>query len=141
MVLKSSRVKWGFISLLLSVLALSSCGSNKSSPVGGASLAPPSPPVSSASAHPSAMSSPSSPIDEMGRGMKPNADGQCATDESIKGKLTKNGNKIYHEPGSLNYKKVKATECFKTAADAEKAGYRPMKPSTTHKTSETKTKN
>jgi micrococcal nuclease len=60
-------------------------------------------------------------------GMKPKADGQCATDEPIKGKLSKKGNKIYHEPGSPNYEQVKATECFKTAADAQKAGYHALK--------------
>jgi hypothetical protein len=76
-----------------------------------------------------------------GMGMKPNADGKCATDEPIKGNLTKKGNKIYHVPGLPNFEQVKPEECFKTAADAEKAGYHALKANTMSKGSEPKTKN
>jgi hypothetical protein len=74
-------------------------------------------------------------------GMKPNAEGKCAADEPIKGNLTKKGNKIYHEPSSAYYEKVKPEECFKTAADAQKAGYHALKTDSKTKSSETKTKN
>jgi hypothetical protein len=126
--------------LLLSALALTSCGGGQSKNATDYSVAP-------TAKSSTALSSPSpSPVAgkttaKSGMGMKPNADGKCATDEPIKGKLTKNGNKIYHEPGSLNYEKVKATECFKAATDAEKAGYRPIKSNTTHKDSDSKKKN
>jgi hypothetical protein len=126
--------------LLLSALALTSCGGGQSKNATDYSVAPTaksSPAMPSTS--PSPVAGKTTAKSEMG--MKPQADGKCATDEPIKGKLTKNGNKIYHEPGSLNYEKVKATECFKTAADAEKAGYRPIKSNTTHKDSESKKKN
>jgi hypothetical protein len=127
--------------LLLSALALTSCGGNEHPKDATESSVAPT--AKSTTAMSSASPSPvaGKTTAKSGMGMKPQADGKCATDEPIVGKLTKNGNKIYHEPGSLNYEKVKATECFKTAADAEKAGYRPIKSNTTHKDSDSKKKN
>jgi hypothetical protein len=127
--------------LLLSALALTSCGGKQYAK--DATESPVAPMAKSSTALSSTLPSPvaGKTVAKSGMGMKPKADGKCATDEPIVGKLTKNGNKIYHEPGSLNYEKVKATECFKTAVDAEKAGYRPIKSSATHKDSDSKKKN
>ena len=133
-----------FSTLMLSALALTSCGSE--SPA--AKTEPSTAPTVSPSASPSAMSSASpaaSPSSKMtpenAMGMKPNADGKCAADEPIKGKLSKRGNKIFYEPGSANYQQLKPIECFKTAADAQNAGYHALKADSMTKGSETKTKN
>lgn len=69
---------------------------------------------------------------------KTQGDSLCANDKPIKGKVNKEGEKIYHEPGSQNYEKVKAIECFRTASDAEKAGYRSIKSRAMQKASDSK---
>jgi hypothetical protein len=117
MLLKSSRVKWGIAPLLLSVLVLSSCRSDNSSPVGGAPLTPSSPakPEVSATTKPYAISSASSTKEKIGMGIKPNAEGKCVKDTLIKCKPTKNSKKINHEPCSLNYEKVKAAHACRRA--------------------------
>jgi hypothetical protein len=68
-----------------------------------------------------------------GIGMKPDASGWCDYAVPVKGKLTKKGNKIYFDLWSRNYNyddydDVVATACFKTTAEAKKAGYHAMKP-------------
>jgi hypothetical protein len=129
-----------FSTLVLSALTLTSCGSEPPTAKTEPSIAPTAKPSAMASASPSASpSSKMTPGNAMG--MKPNAEGKCAADEPIKGNLTKKKNKIYHEPGSSNYEQVKPEECFKTAADAEKAGYHALKTNTMSKGAETKTKN
>jgi hypothetical protein len=110
MLLKSSRVKWGISPLLLSVLVLSSCRSDNSSPVAGGLLTPsslPTPKVS-VTTKPSGMSSVSSTREKIGIGIKPNAEGNCVKDTLIKCKPMKNSRKVDREPCSLNYEKVKA---------------------------------
>jgi micrococcal nuclease len=42
----------------------------------------------------------------------------------VKGNVSQAGEKIYHEPGWAYYERTSAEECFESAADAEKAGYR-----------------
>ena len=129
-----------FSTLMLSALALTSCGSESPAAKTEPSTAPTVSPSTMSSASPSA--SPSSKMTpENAMGMKPNADGKCAADEPIKGKLSKRGNKIFYEPGSANYQQLKPIECFKTAADAQKAGYHALKADSMTKDSETKTKN
>ena len=125
-----------FSTLMLSALVLTSCGSESPTAKTETSTAP----TVSLSASPSAMSS-SKMTPENAMGMKPNAEGKCAADEPIKGKLSKRGNKIFYEPGSANYQQLKPIECFKTAADAQKAGYHALKADSMTKGSETKTKN
>jgi hypothetical protein len=125
-----------FSTLMLSALVLTSCGSESPTAKTETSTAP----TVSLSASPSAMSS-SKMTPENAMGMKPNAEGKCAADEPIKGKLSKRGNKIFYEPGSANYQQLKSIECFKTAADAQKAGYHALKADSMTKGSETKTKN
>jgi hypothetical protein len=49
----------------------------------------------------------------------------CAAATPVKGNMGKE--KIYHLPGTKGYDLVKAEECFKDAASAEKAGYRAPK--------------
>jgi hypothetical protein len=49
----------------------------------------------------------------------------CAAPTAVKGNIGKE--KIYHLPGTSGYDVVKAEECFKDAASAEKAGYRAPK--------------
>jgi hypothetical protein len=65
-----------------------------------------------------------------GTGMKPKTYGWCDRKVPIKGKFTEKGNKIYVDSWSRNYNydEIVATVCFKTTAEAEKAGYRAMKP-------------
>jgi hypothetical protein len=49
----------------------------------------------------------------------------CTGATPVKGNMGKE--KIYHLPGTSGYDLVKAEECFKDAASAEKAGYRAPK--------------
>lgn len=49
----------------------------------------------------------------------------CTGATPVKGNMGKE--KIYHLPSSKGYDAVKAEECFKDAASAEKAGYRAPK--------------
>lgn len=126
--------------LMLSVLTLTSCGSEAPIAKTEPSIEPAAKPSAMSSVSPSA--SPSAKMTSgNAMGMKPNADGKCAADEPIKGKLSKRGNKIFYEPGSANYQQLKPIECFKTAADAQKAGYHALKTDSKTKSSETKTKN
>ncbi|MBE9227400.1 hypothetical protein IQ264_18390 [Phormidium sp. LEGE 05292] len=48
----------------------------------------------------------------------------CPSDAPIKGVDTTKRGKIYHTTTYPDYKKVKATICFKDVASAEKAGYK-----------------
>lgn len=48
----------------------------------------------------------------------------CPSDAPIKGVDTAKRGKIYHTTTYPDYKKVKATTCFKDVASAEKAGYK-----------------
>lgn len=48
----------------------------------------------------------------------------CPSNAPIKGVDTAKRGKIYHNTNYPDYKKVKATVCFKDVASAEKAGYK-----------------
>ncbi len=50
---------------------------------------------------------------------KADADPTCP----IKAKDPKKGKKIYHVPGGLSYKRIKADKCFKTEDEAIAAGF------------------
>jgi methylphosphotriester-DNA--protein-cysteine methyltransferase len=52
---------------------------------------------------------------------------EASADCPVKGNIDAKGNKIYHLPGDPNYAKTKAEAYFATPADAEAAGYRPIK--------------
>jgi len=55
----------------------------------------------------------------------------CPADHPIKGNVRdrnpNKGEKIYHVPGDNGYAQTKPEECFATTAEAEAAGYRPVK--------------
>lgn len=110
-------------SLALSTAMLTGCGGN--SPTVQNSVTPtvePSAITSSPSLSPNA-TSPNS-----GKGKKRQAAVPCAVDEPIKGRVTAKGRKIYVEPGAPNYAKFRTTQCFKTVAEAQAAGYQARKP-------------
>lgn len=100
------------------ILVLSGCGKQKeaSAPVTNTQPAPASSMV---------VKSPTPTASSSAGGMKPQGN-QCAGDEPVKGNV-KGEKKIYHIPGSKGYKDTKPETCFKTAADAEKAGFRAPK--------------
>ncbi|MFC7391587.1 thermonuclease family protein [Scopulibacillus cellulosilyticus] len=52
----------------------------------------------------------------------PDNNGNC--DGQIKGNISGNGNRIYHEPGDQSYKVTKAEKCFTTKQAAEQDGFR-----------------
>ncbi len=56
---------------------------------------------------------------------------RCPDDAPIKGNIRDRnpdkGAKIYHLPGDNGYAQTKPERCFATAADAEAAGFRPVK--------------
>jgi len=80
-------------------------------------------PIASSSA--GEMKAPAGEMKAPAAGMKPQGT-QCAGDEPVKGNV-KGEKKIYHVPGSRGYKDTKPETCFKTAADAEKAGFHAPK--------------
>jgi hypothetical protein len=51
--------------------------------------------------------------------------GSCPSDHPIKGNVTDDGDRIYHEPGWEFYSRTIPEDCFETAGDAEEAGFRP----------------
>jgi hypothetical protein len=55
----------------------------------------------------------------------------CPADHPIKGNIRdrnpNKGEKIYHVPGDNGYTSTKTEECFARVADAQAAGYRPVK--------------
>jgi hypothetical protein len=124
--------------IIFSVLMLTSCSGRKSlNSAVNTKASPTDRPSSTVSKAPSPREDPKPDWDSKpkkmpdGIGMKPDASGWCDREVSIKGKLTKKGNKIYFEFWSPNYDyhEIVATVCFKTIAEAEKAGYHAMKSS------------
>ena len=118
-------LRWAVAPVVLGILVLSGCGKQKeaSAPAANTQPAPASSMVVK-SPTPAASSS----VGEMkapAGGMKPQGN-QCAGDEPVKGNV-KGEKKIYHIPGSKGYGDTKPETCFKTAADAEKAGFRAPK--------------
>jgi hypothetical protein len=125
------------LTIVLPVLILTSCNGGKSlnsavktkvSPTDQPSPAPSKSPSQRKDPKPDWLNLPEKMPN--GIGMKPDASGWCDYEVPIKGKLTKKGNKIYFDSWSRNYNydDVAATVCFKTTAEAEKAGYHAMKP-------------
>jgi hypothetical protein len=51
-------------------------------------------------------------------------DGQCPASHPIKGNINRNGELIFHTPGSNNYERTNAEACFANEEDAEAAGFR-----------------
>ncbi|GAB6875594.1 thermonuclease family protein [Thermaerobacter litoralis] len=49
----------------------------------------------------------------------------CPRGYPVKGNIASSGEKIYHVPGGAYYAKTKPEYCFRTAADAQRAGFRP----------------
>ena len=118
-------LRWAVAPVAFGILVLSGCGKQKeaSAPVTNTQPAPASSmvvksPTPTASSSAGGMKAPAG-------GMKPQGN-QCAGDEPVKGNV-KGEKKIYHIPGSKGYKDTKPETCFKTAADAEKAGFRAPK--------------
>jgi len=102
--------------VLLAVLALAACGQKNEPPV--TQTTPASPPVVST---PPAV--PATDTTTTTAGVPPTGN-DCPSDAPIKGIDTKKRGKIYHDTKYPDYKKVKATICFKDVASAEKAGYK-----------------
>jgi hypothetical protein len=103
---------------------LSGCGNKTEEPAAMSSKAP----MASSSAAPKTSTSPASGAAKTPAGTKPGDPAQgkvCAAPTAVKGNIGKE--KIYHLPGTQGYDLVKAEECFKDAASAEKAGYRAPK--------------
>jgi len=132
-------LRWAVAPVVLGILVLSGCGKQKeaSAPAANTQPAPASSmvvksPTPAASSSAGEMKVPAGemkvPAGEMkapAGGMKPQGN-QCAGDEPVKGNV-KGEKKIYHIPGSKGYRDTKPETCFKTAADAEKAGFRAPK--------------
>jgi hypothetical protein len=125
------------LTIVLSILTLTSCSGGKSLnsvvktkvlPTDQPSPAPSKSPSQTKDANPEWVNLPKKMSD--GIGMKSDFSGWCDYEVPIKGKLTKKGNKIYFDLRSRNYNydDIAATVCFKTTAEAEKAGYHAMKP-------------
>lgn len=66
-----------------------------------------------------------SAMNDDGSPSTPAEDGSCPGEASIKGNVSISGERIFHEPGWRYYDATMAEECFASAQDAEKAGYRP----------------
>ncbi len=135
-------LRWAVAPIAIGVLILSGCSKQEEASAPPASTQPtPAAPIVATSPTPTAMSpsvaTPSTgavPAGEMktqagamntAGGMKPKGT-QCAADEPVKGNV-KGDKKIYHIPNSKGYSDTKPEMCFKTAADAEKAGFRAPK--------------
>ena len=118
-------LRWAVAPVVLGILVLSGCGKQKeaSAPAANTQPAPASSMVVK-SPTPAASSS-AGEMKVPAGGMKPQGN-QCAGDEPVKGNV-KGEKKIYHIPGSKGYRDTKPETCFKTAADAEKAGFRAPK--------------
>jgi hypothetical protein len=135
MLLKFSPTNWALFPLLFSMLNLAGCGSFTFSPSVGSSPIPTasesSPkPVTSVSASPSPISSaatspsPAS-MGEQAMGTNPN-NAECPKSKPIKGEIGKN-KKVYHQPDSKNYSRIKPAICFASVTDAKQAGFRAPK--------------
>ncbi len=133
-------LRWAVAPIAIGLLILSGCGKREEASAPAASTQPA--PASTIAAKPqvagsSSVAKPSIgavPAGEMkapagamtaGGGMKPKGT-QCAADEPVKGNV-KGEKKVYHIPSSKGYNDTKPEICFKTAADAEKAGFRAPK--------------
>lgn len=57
-------------------------------------------------------------------GVSPLQNGACPASAPVKGNVSQGGERIFHEPGWRYYESTSPEECFKTAEDAESAGYR-----------------
>ena len=62
--------------------------------------------------------------DHVGGGVDPTSGGQCDRDHPVKGNVSDDGERIYHEPGWQYYELTRAEECFANDTAAEDAGYR-----------------
>ena len=51
----------------------------------------------------------------------------CPNDFPVKGNVSEDGERIYHEPGWRYYQATYPDKCFDTAASAEEEGYRASK--------------
>jgi len=125
-------LRWAVAPVVLGILVLSGCGKQEEAsapaantqPAPASSMSVKSPtPIASSSA--GEMKAPAGEMKAPAAGMKPQGN-QCAGDEPVKGNV-KGEKKIYHIPGSKGYRDTKPETCFKTAADAEKAGFRAPK--------------
>ena len=135
MLLKFSRTNWGLLPLLFSILNLLGCGTVHFSPSVGSSTIPTasessSKSVPSVSTSPSAISSATtspSPVStgKQGIGTSPK-DGECPKSQPIKGEIGKD-KKVYHQPDSKNYSKIKPATCFASVTEAKQAGFRAPK--------------
>lgn len=63
--------------------------------------------------------------DDAGGGVDPTSDGRCVGDHPVKGNVSDDGDRIYHEAGWQYYERTRAEKCFASGRDAEAAGYRP----------------
>ncbi len=134
-------LRWAVAPVAIAALILSGCGKEEASAPAASTQPTPASAIVAQSATPAAESpsvaKPSiaavpagamkTPTGAMtaGGGMKPKGT-QCAADEPVKGNV-KGDKKIYHIPNSKGYSDTKPEMCFKTAADAEKAGFRAPK--------------
>jgi len=125
-------LRWAVAPVAFGILVLSGCGkqeeasapaaSTQPTPASSMSVKSPTPIASSSAGE---MKAPAAGMKAPAAGMKPQGT-QCAGDEPVKGNV-KGEKKIYHVPGSRGYKDTKPETCFKTAADAEKAGFHAPK--------------
>jgi len=132
-------LRWAVAPVAFGILVLSGCGkqeeasapaaSTQPTPASSMSVKSPTPIASSSAGEMKApageMKAPAAGMKAPSAGMKPQGT-QCAGDEPVKGNV-KGEKKIYHVPGSKGYEDTKPETCFKTAADAEKAGFHAPK--------------
>lgn len=147
---------WTTCLVLLTVLALSSCGKKSDEPTAAnnspneptaaqsssstptasatpskeptttASATPPKASTTTNSSKPTKSASQTLPAEAEKLGVKPQGT-DCPSNAPIKGNINKKGNKIYHEAKEANYKQVKPEICFADVATAQKAGFRSPK--------------
>ena len=124
-------LRWAVAPVAIGILILSGCGKQEQASAPAANTQPaPASSLAAKSPIPAAASPAGemkAPVGEMktAGGMKPQGT-QCVGDKPVKGNV-RGEKKIYHIPGSKGYDDTKPETCFKTAAEAEKAGFHAPK--------------
>jgi len=110
--------------VLLGVLALTACGKgNQQAATTPATETPATTNTPAATPATTPATTPAANTTATTPGVPPKGN-DCPSDAPIKGVESKKRGKIYHATTYPDYKKVKATICFKDVASAEKAGYK-----------------
>lgn len=60
-------------------------------------------------------------------GVAPASKTTCPASHPVKGNINSKGERIYHTPQSRSYKQTHPERCYKSAEEAQKAGFRAPK--------------